>query len=307
MCDLFVCVCVCVCVCFFFSCVHPGFSRFSIYYCILDRHNGKNLINLQKLPAIKTYTSVHHVSSYCPDPDQMRKVNHIKKALVRVHHYLGTEEQYFFRSDPRQGNNATTKPPVMKNGTLMTTGAYYTRDKKRFKKLNQGANYPDQGARAWIRGFIDDVGLEKAKFLLEGVGKVGTYYNDDPESDVKVSPNGFTVGDTGGAVAQKTPVKMAVAEPFEEADDTGGDADEGDEPENNAVPMKIEDEVAVDDEDAVDAVDGEQPILEDAINEVLDDTDGEANVQVDEEDEANEHEANTDETEDGDEVDGEER
>ena len=257
------------------------------------------MINLQKLPAIKTYTSVHHVSSYCPDPDQMRKVNHIKKALVRVHHYLGTEEQYFFRSDPRQSNNATTKAPVVtKNGTKMMTGAYYTRDKKRFSKLNQGANYPDQGARAWIRGFIEDVGLEQAKVLLAGVGKVGTYYNDDPTSEVNVSPNGFTAGDGGGSpVVKKVRVKAeaeeeaAVDKPIvlDEADEVGGSeaedkadqpgSDEGDESEIAAPPVQGGDEAAVDEEDAPDDQDGEQlNIMVDAINEVRDDTDGEANV-----------------------------
>ena len=121
------------------------------------------------IPQIKTYTSVHHVSSYCPDPDKMRTVNHVKKSLVRVHHYLGTtEEQYFFRSDPRQ--TVATKPKAKKGST---NAAYFTRGKSRYLMLNKRSNYPDHGARAWIKGFVKQVGVEKAKQLLQGVGQVG--------------------------------------------------------------------------------------------------------------------------------------
>ncbi|CAB9507386.1 expressed unknown protein [Seminavis robusta] len=141
-------------------------------------HNGKNLINIKKLPQIKTYTSVHHVSSYCPDPDKMRSVNHVKKALLRVHHYLGTEEQYFFRTDPRtvketNDTNAVQPPKAKKKADGSVAVAYFTRGIGRYKMLNRGAIYPDQGARAWIKGFIQDVGLDLAKELLAGVGKVG--------------------------------------------------------------------------------------------------------------------------------------
>ncbi|CAB9516928.1 expressed unknown protein [Seminavis robusta] len=139
-------------------------------------HNGKNLINIRMLPQIKTYTSVHHVSSYCPDPDKMRTVNHVKKSLVRVHHYLGTEEQYFFRSDPRTAkvSNSTDAPPSPDTKKKEnSTQAYFTRGKGRYKMLNKRSIYPDQGARAWIRGFVHDVGLDVAKELLAGVGKVG--------------------------------------------------------------------------------------------------------------------------------------
>jgi hypothetical protein len=139
------------------------------------RHNGKNLINILQLPKIKTYTSVHHVSSYCPDPDKMRTVNHVKKSMVRIHHYLGTEEQYFFRSDPRQIAANVTKPPVKG----MTNAAYFTRGKGRYQMLAKRANYPDHGARAWVRGFITSVGLKTARALLAGVGQVG--YEGEPD------------------------------------------------------------------------------------------------------------------------------
>jgi hypothetical protein len=149
-----------------------------IYRHARRMHNGKNLINIRKLPQIKTYTSVHHVSSYCPDPDKMRTVNHVKKALLKVHHYLGTPEQYFFRSDPRmaktKGNSTGghEQPMKLNKDGAMVPVAYFTRGKSRYNNLNVRATYADQGARAWIKGFVQDVGVETAKYLLEGVGQV---------------------------------------------------------------------------------------------------------------------------------------
>lgn len=145
------------------------------------RHNGKNLLNIKRIPALKHYSSVHHVSSMCPDPNKMRTVNHVKKSLVRVHHYLGSQEQYFFRSDPRErpSNNTSTKKGV-------TNVAYFTRTRGRYSALSRVANYPDHGARAWIKGFIQKVGMEKAKELLNGVGQVG--YEGEPSELNWMSP-----------------------------------------------------------------------------------------------------------------------
>lgn len=100
----------------------------------------------------------------------MRTINHVKKSLLRIHHYLGTQEQYFFRSDPRQVEANVSKAPV-KAG--MTNAAYFTRGKGRYQMLNKRSIYPDQGARAWIKGFIKSVGVDTARELLEGVGQVG--------------------------------------------------------------------------------------------------------------------------------------
>jgi hypothetical protein len=149
-------------------------------------HNGKNLLNLKQLPQLKTYSSVHHVSSFCPSPEHMRTVNHVRNSLVKVHHYLGTEEQYFYRSDPRQLDKNNTKSKTetetgtgnLTNSTTTTkkkknNPAYFTRGKGRYDTLNARSIYPDQGARAWLKGFVNDVGMETAKHLLEGVGQVG--------------------------------------------------------------------------------------------------------------------------------------
>lgn len=144
-------------------------------------HNGKNLIHLQLLPEIKQYTSVHHVSSYCPDPDSMRLVNHVRNALVRVHHYLGTQEQYFFRDDPRilEGRTRTNTTNTTHQGEDPMAHVdkhpktYHARSLNRYMSLDKKSTFPDPVARAWIKGFLQTMGIEKAQSLLKGVGEVG--------------------------------------------------------------------------------------------------------------------------------------
>jgi hypothetical protein len=130
-------------------------------------YNGKNLVNLQRVKSLATFGGVHHVSQEaCPDPNQVRQLNINQHALIRVHHYLGTKEQYFFRNDPR-----------VLNGTLYglkgKVGSYKPRDTKRYDEFNRRANHADHAAKAWIRGFIQSMGEDLATALLMGVGKVG--------------------------------------------------------------------------------------------------------------------------------------
>ncbi|CAB9505165.1 expressed unknown protein [Seminavis robusta] len=132
-------------------------------------YNGKNLIHLKRVPSLHTFGGVHHVSTVaCPDPDQMRALNLNKHALIRVHHYLGTLEQYMFRDDPRLHDGSASG----RNGTKRV-GSYNPRGVGRFNNFNKKANHEDHAAKAWIRGFINAMGEDLASELLAGVGKVG--------------------------------------------------------------------------------------------------------------------------------------
>lgn len=235
------------------------------------------MINLQKLPAIKTYTSVHHVSSYCPDPDKMRAINHVKKALVKVHHYLGTEEQYFFRSDPRQANvNATKAPAGPKPKTIKS--AYFTRDKQRFNTLNSRANYPDQGARVWIKGFIADVGLETAKELLKDIGKVGTYYRENTSEPIQGLSVHSMLGrkDSMAKGAIKTSMNKVMSIAAKQADEskdaTAVDGKGESQADQDLVDEEVPDDIQESEQDEADE-DLEENPGEDAVaaQEVLDD------------------------------------
>jgi len=129
---------------------------------------GKNFLNLKRRPReIKILDmSVHRVSLSCPTEVDSSKIDHEKLSLIRVHHYLGTKEQYFFRSDPRDVANSSTvtsKKPI----------GYKRRDAKQYETLAKQATLLDPIAKDWVRGFVQNVGLENAKRLLEGVGIPG--------------------------------------------------------------------------------------------------------------------------------------
>jgi hypothetical protein len=81
-----------------------------------------------------------------------------KNTLLRVYHYYGTKEQYFFRQDPRlvmEGNDNRTGP---------RTAAWYG-------GLAEKIWRPAVDLRGWLPGFIDFVGKEEAHFLLRDSGK----------------------------------------------------------------------------------------------------------------------------------------
>jgi hypothetical protein len=76
---------------------------------------------------------------------------HYADSLLRIHHYLGSWEQYSARVDDRRHR-----------------GAF---DKKASPATAYGPNYD---IRPWLRKFVAKVGLQKAQFLLEGVGEFET-------------------------------------------------------------------------------------------------------------------------------------
>ena len=127
---------------------------------------GKNLVNLHRVHSLKSFKNIHHVSKEdCPDPELMRSLDLSKHSLIRVHHYLGTKEQYFFRDDPRMFNESF--------GRKGKVSSYIPRDLKRYDEYTQKADSEDHAAKAWIRGFIKTMGVDLAASLLRGVGKVG--------------------------------------------------------------------------------------------------------------------------------------
>ena len=133
--------------------------------------NGKNLVNLQRVRSLTTFGGVHHISlQACPDPNSLRKLDINMHALVRVHHYLGTKEQYFFRDDPRIINASV-------HGENVKVGSFKPRDIKRYNQFNERANHEDHAAKAWLRGFVSTMGENLASVLLKGVGKVGIDHN----------------------------------------------------------------------------------------------------------------------------------
>ena len=154
--------------------------------------NGKNMVRLSAISqqSSQSLSNVHRVSSVCPTYESVARTDQIKTSLLRVHHYLGSREQYFSRAnDPRAGDNTTRyqrfatilqsddpgSPTAQQQQPQLLDlqhGVYYKRDIFRYQQLNDQGTYSDSGTRGWITGFIQDVGLPMAEYLLEGVGQV---------------------------------------------------------------------------------------------------------------------------------------
>ena len=149
----------------------------------------------------------HRVSRHCAQNNVAWKDKSFHWFHVR--HYIGTPEQYFFRSDPRAQaglmaglkNTTTTNSSSLEglsNINTTTTSSWWqwlwpwssTRDTDNLPTARPRGLYPqrnmghynwlssrgshiqDPSVQGWIDGFIQDVGLEMAEYLLQGVGQV---------------------------------------------------------------------------------------------------------------------------------------
>ncbi len=109
-------------------------------------HYGKVIVDLQRIKWNEISSdmySVHrpnHKSCFPPTKPYF-------DGLLRVHHYLGSWEQYSSRSDVRRSRGRFDK----------------------FAYVDKGTDYQLQ---KWLQHFIDKVGIEKARKLLENAGKI---------------------------------------------------------------------------------------------------------------------------------------
>jgi len=103
------------------------------------------------------------LESICMDHEKWRSEN--DTALV-AHHYLGTPEQYFYRSTDSRGEE-------------------YRRN--RYEKLNQKIGSSESDImKPWLEGFLGLVGKTEASLLLKGVGEV------EPIPNMTVQHTGLT-------------------------------------------------------------------------------------------------------------------
>lgn len=76
----------------------------------------------------------------------------------RIHHYLGSWEEYSFRDDSRRGGERSIEGWAFKA---------------------QDADETDDNIRPWIKGFVEEHGPEQAKKLLAGTGLPPGYKGED--------------------------------------------------------------------------------------------------------------------------------
>jgi hypothetical protein len=129
---------------------------------------GKNILNLKRHPKEISFREMtpHRVSLSCPSEMAAFGMDHENVSYVRVHHYLGTKEQYLFRSDPRDNKRGV---PSQASTSAKPKG-YQTRDVEQYDLRARQATFFDPSARDWVRGFVHNVGLHNVQRLLEGVG-----------------------------------------------------------------------------------------------------------------------------------------
>jgi hypothetical protein len=99
---------------------------------------------------LQNFFTIHRPSfKMCPKAYFMPR--HYAESLLRIHHYLGSWEQYSARVDDRRHR-----------------GAFDTKAKP---ATAYGPNYD---IRPWLNVFVDKMGLQKAQRLLQGVGEYQT-------------------------------------------------------------------------------------------------------------------------------------
>jgi hypothetical protein len=110
--------------------------------------SGKNLVNVKELSTNditlteKSTNSVHKFFKYCNQS--------LKQGVPVIHHYTGTEEQFYFRNDMRSN-----------------------KQRKQWDLRGNHATLYDASLSWWIGDFIQRVGIQDAIYLLDGVGQVG--------------------------------------------------------------------------------------------------------------------------------------
>jgi hypothetical protein len=92
-----------------------------------------------------------------------------KNALFVVHHYVGTLEQWTFRQDPRK----TTS-----NGTRSNT----TISREQFHQQLAFDKNTDDSIRPWLQGLVDELGYNKTRQLLQGVGQLPPNLMEEEET-----------------------------------------------------------------------------------------------------------------------------
>jgi hypothetical protein len=117
--------------------------------------DGKSLLDVSKidvavLQSEDSFTRPHELLPTCPN------IFYHPSAFLRINHYIGSWSYYSFRqNDERQG-------------------ARKNRRKWEEESAVHGGKSGDE-IRPWIQGFVNLMGQEKAKSLLEGVGLDPTY------------------------------------------------------------------------------------------------------------------------------------
>jgi hypothetical protein len=116
-----------------------------------DNKHPKSMIDLKRIANFSRQDTDAHrpVRSECPKRN-MYILN--RESPFSVHHYVGSQEQFGFRRDAREGTK--------------------TRNGAKLDEYGQVRDDLDDTIGGWLKEFVQEHGYERAKALLEGVGNV---------------------------------------------------------------------------------------------------------------------------------------
>ncbi|KAG7341045.1 hypothetical protein IV203_022996 [Nitzschia inconspicua] len=139
---------------------------------------GKAIVDVSQIPFSAmdlNRTDVHRpVMDYC-SAESVWNTN-IESFLI-LHHYIGSWEQWSFRSDPRQ-----------------------TRTKERYDKYKTLGVEHDDSITSWLDEFVRQVGIETAKVLLEGTGRVRNIHHDSSMGGGRRGNTSSSSSSSGGSL-----------------------------------------------------------------------------------------------------------
>ena len=105
----------------------------------------------------------------CPSAkNRLRDQLYRPDAWLLIQHYMGTLEQYTFRDDPRN----YLQKLMPRRTKWLNKQRQYQHKRKHNATSNHTVPVFDDALRPWLRGFVENVGLEEALRLLNGVGDV---------------------------------------------------------------------------------------------------------------------------------------
>jgi hypothetical protein len=114
---------------------------------------GKALLDLSRVPTkVMQYTNANvHRPNVAVCSEDLMWTRNVESPTV-LHHYIGTLEQFTFRSDPRQGRR--------------TVETYM-----HYQDVNASTVRPWE-SRRWLVDFVEALGAAEAAHLLKGAGRV---------------------------------------------------------------------------------------------------------------------------------------
>ena len=116
-----------------------------------ENRHPKSIVNVKLISNFSRQDTDAHrpVRSECPRQN-LYILN--RASPLSVHHYIGTQAQWDFRKDAREGTK--------------------TRDQAKFEDYNKVRHDLDESVCGWLKDFTEQHGYSQAKSWLEGVGNV---------------------------------------------------------------------------------------------------------------------------------------